>query len=135
MGEANKDNEKDNEQKNAATDAWSRNWIVPVLLLMLRQWSSYGYELMERMSTFGLSTMNPGTFYRTLRQMEKDGMVSSTWDTSEAGPAKRRYSITEAGEAYLKFWAQSLDQYQKMMNTFFRLYTGQPIQPDKKDEQ
>ncbi len=135
MGEANKINEQDNEQKNAATDAWSRNWIVPVLLLMLRQWSSYGYELMERMSTFGLSTMNPGTFYRTLRQMEKDGMVSSTWDTSEAGPAKRRYSITEAGEAYLKFWAQSLDQYQKMMNTFFRLYTGQPIQPDKKDEQ
>ncbi len=135
MGEANKNNEQDNEQKNAATDAWSRNWIVPVLLLMLRQWSSYGYELMERMSTFGLSTMNPGTFYRTLRQMEKDGMVSSTWDTSEAGPAKRRYSITEAGEAYLKFWAQSLDQYQKMMNTFFRLYTGQPIQPDKKDEQ
>jgi PadR family transcriptional regulator, regulatory protein PadR len=135
MGEANKNNEKDNEHKNAATDAWSRNWIVPVLLLMLRQWSSYGYELMERMSTFGLSTMNPGTFYRTLRQMEKDGMVSSTWDTSAAGPAKRRYSITEAGEAYLKFWAQSLDQYQKMMNTFFRLYTGQPIQPDKKDEQ
>jgi PadR family transcriptional regulator, regulatory protein PadR len=135
MGEANTNNEKDNEHKNAATDAWSRNWIVPVLLLMLRQWSSYGYELMERMSTFGLSTMNPGTFYRTLRQMEKDGMVSSTWDTSEAGPAKRRYSITEAGEAYLKFWAQSLDQYQKMMNTFFRLYTGQPIQPDKKDEQ
>lgn len=135
MGEVNKNNEQDNEQKNAATDAWSRNWIVPVLLLMLRQWSSYGYELMERMSTFGLSTMNPGTFYRTLRQMEKDGMVSSTWDTSEAGPAKRRYSITEAGEAYLKFWAQSLDQYQKMMNTFFRLYTGQPIQPDKKDEQ
>ena len=135
MGEANKNNEQDNEHKNAATDAWSRNWIVPVLLLMLRQWSSYGYELMERMSTFGLSTMNPGTFYRTLRQMEKDGMVSSTWDTSEAGPAKRRYSITEAGEAYLKFWAQSLDQYQKMMNTFFRLYTGQPIQPDKKDEQ
>jgi len=79
--------------------------------------------------------MNPGTFYRTLRQMEKDGMVSSTWDTSEAGPAKRIYSITTAGEAYLKFWAQSLDQYQKMMNTFFRLYTGQPKQPDKKDEQ
>ncbi len=131
MAEENKDKE---EQYNPATEAWSRNWLVPVLLLMLREWSSYGYELMEKMSAFGLSAMNPGSFYRTLRQMEKDGMVHSTWDTSEAGPAKRRYAITEAGEAYLKFWAQSLDQYQKMMNMFFRLYTGQPIQPDKKDE-
>ncbi|GAC1617280.1 MAG: hypothetical protein NVS4B7_09620 [Ktedonobacteraceae bacterium] len=117
---------KEKEIQNTTTAAWSKNWLVPVLLLMLREWSSYGYELMEKMAAFGLSTMNAGTFYRTLRQMEKDGMVSSSWDTSEGGPARRVYSITEAGEAYLKFWAESLDQYQNMMNTFFRLYTGQP---------
>jgi len=95
---------------------------------MLRGWNSYGYELMEKMSTFGLNAMNPGTFYRTLRQMEKDGVVSSNWDTSEAGPARRVYSITDAGEAYLKLWTESLNQYQKMMNTFFGLYTGQSTQ-------
>ena len=122
---------RDDESQNAATDAWSKNWIVPVLLLMLREWSSYGYELMEKMATFGLHAMNPGTFYRTLRQMEKDGMVSSCWDTSEGGPARRMYSITEAGEAYLKYWADSLNQYQKMMDTFFRLYTGRSRQEDK----
>jgi len=94
---------------------------------MLREWSSYGYELMEKLATFGFSTMNAGTFYRTLRQMERDGMVSSNWDTSEGGPARRVYSITQAGEEYLKFWVQSLDQYQKMMDTFFRLYTGQSV--------
>ena len=103
-------------------DAWSRSWCVPVILLMLRQWNSYGYELMEKLTTFGLQAMNPGTFYRTLRQMEKNGMVNSTWDTSATGPARRIYSITEVGEAYLKLWAESLDQYQKMMNTFFELY-------------
>ncbi len=125
---------RDNETQNAATDAWSKNWLVPVLLLMLREWSSYGYELMERMATFGLNAMNAGTFYRTLRQMEKEGMVSSCWDTSEGGPARRMYSITEAGEAYLKYWADSLDQYQKMMDTFFRLYTGRSRQEDKKEQ-
>jgi len=102
---------------------------------MLRQWSSYGYELMEKMAAFGLNAMNAGTFYRTLRQMEKDGMVSSSWNTSEAGPARRMYSITAAGEAYLKFWAESLDQYQKMMDNFFQLYTGQSTQEKKGDEQ
>lgn len=126
---------KDNGPRNTATEAWSKNWIVPVLLLMLRELNSYGYELMEKMATFGLGTMNAGTFYRTLRQMEKDGMVSSSWDTSEGGPARRVYSITDAGEAYLSFWAQSLDHYQKMMETFFRLYTGQPFQKKQQPEQ
>ena len=128
------DGNRDNGRNNAANEAWSKNWLVPVLLLMLREWSSYGYELMEKMSTFGLAAMNPGTFYRTLRQMEKDGMVSSSWDTSEGGPARRVYSITEAGEAYLKYWAESLDQYQRMMDTFFRLYTGRPRSKERKDE-
>lgn len=117
-----------NKPNNTTTDAWSKNWHVPVILLMLREWNSYGYELMEKMSEFGLNTMNPGTFYRTLRQMEKDGIVSSSWDTSETGPARRVYSITQAGETYLQFWAESLDQYQKMMNAFFRLYTGETSQ-------
>ena len=117
---------RDKELHKATTEAWSKNWLVPVVLLMLREWSSYGYELMEKMATFGLNTMNAGTFYRTLRQMEKDGMVQSNWETSEGGPARRMYSITEAGEAYLKLWADSLDQYQRMMNTFFQLYTGRP---------
>jgi len=130
MTEGNRDNGK----YNAANEAWSKNWLVPILLLMLRQWSSYGYELMEKMSTFGLVAMNPGTFYRTLRQMEKDGMVSSSWDTSEGGPARRMYAITDAGEAYLNYWAESLNQYQRMMDTFFRLYTGQPTPREKKDQ-
>jgi PadR family transcriptional regulator PadR len=122
---------RENESQTGATESWSKNWLVPILLLMLREWSSYGYELMERVATFGLSAMNPGTFYRTLRQMEKDGMVRSSWDTSETGPARRMYSITEAGETYLKYWADSLNQYQKMMDTFFRLYTGRPSQKDQ----
>jgi poly-beta-hydroxybutyrate-responsive repressor len=128
------ENEENKEPLNAETEAWSKNWLVPVLLLMLREWSSYGYELMEKMAAFGLTTMNAGTFYRTLRQMEKNGMVSSNWDTSEGGPARRVYSITEAGENYLKFWASSLAHYQKMMNMFFQLYKVQPSEEDKQEE-
>ena len=52
-----------------------RNWLVPVVLLSIREWNTYGYELMERASAFGFEAMNPGTLYRTLRQMEKNGIV------------------------------------------------------------
>jgi PadR family transcriptional regulator PadR len=125
---------RDEEPLAGANEAWSKNWVVPVILLMLREWNSYGYELMEKLAKFGLGAVNPGTFYRTLRQMEKDGIVSSSWDTSEGGPARRVYSITEAGEAYLSFWANSLDQYQKMMNMFFQMYTGRPSEPKQTEK-
>jgi PadR family transcriptional regulator PadR len=104
-----------------------RNWLVPVILLSLRECTSYGYKLMEQAAVFGFEAMNPGTLYRTLRHMEKDGLCESEWDTSSGGgPARRVYSITDAGEAYLGFWAKSLEQYQRNMNAFFQLYSGRP---------
>ncbi|AHY45884.1 poly-beta-hydroxybutyrate-responsive repressor [Rubrobacter radiotolerans] len=115
-------------------EARPRNWLVPVILLSLREWNSYGYELMERSARFGFEAMNPGTLYRTLRQMEKDGIVESSWETSKGGPARRMYSITDAGKAYLDFWAKSLEQYQRTMDTFFRMYTGQPLPREEKED-
>lgn len=112
-----------------------RNWLVPVILVTLKQWNSYGYKLMEQAAVLGFGALNPGTMYRTLRHMEKDGLCESKWDTTNGGgPARRVYSITDAGEAYLDFWAESLNQYQKTMDTFFRLYTGQPLRNDKQQE-
>jgi PadR family transcriptional regulator, regulatory protein PadR len=102
------------------------NWLAPAVLLLVRDVSSYGYDLMKALTKFGFALMNPGPLYRMLRQMEKDGLVKSSWDTSGQGPARRVYSITEAGEAYLKLWAGSLGQYRRMMDQFFRLYTRQP---------
>jgi PadR family transcriptional regulator, regulatory protein PadR len=115
------------EERERGVEVRSRNWLVPVVLLALREWNSYGYELMERASAFGFEAMNPGTLYRTLRQMEKEGIVKSTWETSKGGPARRMYSITEAGEAYLDFWAAALEQYRRNIDAFFRLYTGRPL--------
>ena len=106
------------------TDTRPKNWLVPVTLVLLRQWSSYGYELMERTVELGFETINPGTVYRTLRKMEKDGLCESEWETtsSSGGPARRMYSITDAGGAYLELWARSMEQYQQTMDDFFRAY-------------
>ncbi len=108
-----------------------KNWLVPVILLSLREWNSYGYRLMEQAAALGFGAMNPGTLYRTLRSMEKDGLCESKWNTNRAGPARRVYSITDAGEAYLDFWAKALEEYQRNMDTFFRLYTGTPARRDR----
>jgi PadR family transcriptional regulator len=119
-------------EKKRGVEVRPRNWLVPVILVTLRELNSYGYDLMERAAAFGFEAMNPGTLYRTLRQMEENGVVKSKWETSRGGPARRVYSITEAGEAYLEFWAEALEQYRRNMDTFFRLYTGRSLQAEKK---
>ena len=111
-----------------------RSWLEPVVLASLRARSSYGYEMMEHLTEFGFETTNPGTIYRTLRRMEKNGQVESRWETSEGGPARRRYTITDAGEADLVLWVEALKQCQRSMDTFSNLYTGRPPRPDKENE-
>jgi PadR family transcriptional regulator PadR len=100
-----------------------RNWLQPFLLLSIQQWQSHGYELMQRLSVFGFEAMDPGSVYRTLRQLERDGLVSSDWDTNSShGPARRVYSLTESGETYLQTWASALRGYQSMLDSFFKSY-------------
>lgn len=101
-----------------------KNFLVPFLLLCLKDWSLHGYKLIQMLIDMGFSSIDQGNVYRTLRKLEKDHLISSTWDTSEGGPAKRIYSLTEYGEKYLKTSAYSFEQYQNMLGTFFRLYTS-----------
>jgi PadR family transcriptional regulator PadR len=78
---------------------------------------------MERIARFGFEAINPGTLYRALRHMEKEGLCESSWQTSkECGPACRVYSVTEAGEAYLEVWAMGCEKYQKVLNSFYLAY-------------
>jgi PadR family transcriptional regulator, regulatory protein PadR len=94
-----------------------------VALVTLREKSSHGYELMERIAGFGFETINPGTLYRALRKMEKEGLCASEWEASNgSGPACRVYSVTDAGEAYLGLWAKGCEKYQKFLDAFYLAY-------------
>lgn len=110
---------------NSSSAIRPTTWLAPVILLTLRESTSYGYKLMEQTAAFGFGAMNAGTLYRTLRHMESDGLCESEWDTTnEEGPVRRVYSITDAGEAYLDFWVEALKQYQLTLDAFFGLYMG-----------
>jgi PadR family transcriptional regulator, regulatory protein PadR len=111
--------------ENHTIDVRPKNWLTPVALLTLREKSSYGYELMNRIAQFGFETINPGTLYRSLRHMEKEGLCESEWETSNgAGPACRMYSVTDAGEAYLASWAEECEEYQRVLDSFYIAYAG-----------
>ena len=98
-----------------------------MVLVLLQDENSYGYELMKRIEEeFGFEQINPGSVYRTLRQMEKEGLCSSEWDVQadeKGSPRPRRmYAITDVGEAYLEAWAEACEKYHRVMDQFARVY-------------
>ena len=100
-----------------------------MVLVLLQDENSYGYELMERIEEeFGFEQINPGSVYRTLRQMEKEGLCSSEWDVKdeEGRPPRRMYAVTDEGEAYLKSWAEACEKYHRLIDQFARVYGRRP---------
>ena len=89
--------------------------LTTTLLAFLRNWNAYGYQLAQQLADAGLPAFDSGTVYRTLRSLEKTGLVSSFWDTSESGPARRMYSLTKAGELFLSSWIDVLGRYQSVL--------------------
>ncbi len=100
--------------------------LLPALLLLLEERSSHGYELIERMKSFGVATRDPSVIYRNLNQLEEWGLVSSSWDTTAAGPGppRRVYSISEEGRRTLHSWAEDIRQQKGHMERFLEAYRG-----------
>ena len=99
-----------------------KNFITPWVLLVLKQWSLHGYLILQQLERMGFAGIDHATLYRELRRLERDGFVASQWETGESGPARRVYSITDAGEEMLRGWTDVVSGYQRMINGFFDLY-------------
>jgi PadR family transcriptional regulator, regulatory protein PadR len=99
-----------------------KNFLASWLLLLLRNWNAHGYQLIQTMTAMGLGLVDPATVYRTLRQLESEGFITSAWDPKASGPARRVYTLTDAGNEYLSVWARQLEQYQAVLNRFFDIY-------------
>jgi poly-beta-hydroxybutyrate-responsive repressor len=102
-----------------------RGFVQPWLLLLLLQKPSHGYELMERLGQDEeIPDADPGLLYRTLRQLEEDGLVRSTWDTEGKGPARRLYEVTPEGVDYLHAWAVNVRRTRERLDRFLVEYTN-----------
>ena len=99
-------------------------FLEPCLLLLFHCKEGHGYELLEGLRPFGFGE-NPAelsTIYRVLRDLEERGLAVSQWDTTNAGPARRQYRITRAGEQYLQWWVDGLRETDRCLHAFLDAY-------------
>ncbi len=82
----------------SAHDTQLLRGVLPLLILtLLDEHESYGYELVERLRELGLSGLATGVVYPVLGRFERDGLVTSRLTPSPSGPARRYYAITQRG--------------------------------------
>ncbi len=99
-----------------------RDFLAPFVLLAVSLQRSHGYVIEDYLRALGVFGITMSTLYRTLRQMEKDGYLQSTWEPGPTGPARRVYTITDAGQAWLSSSAAMLNAYRATIDRFFGLY-------------
>ena len=117
----------DDDGPGAAASA-RRDMLVPYVLLAVSLEHGHGYLIEAYLRGLGFFGLETSTLYRTLRQLEKDGLLISAWEPGPAGPARRIYALTDAGRAWLDRWANALEGYRAMIDRFFGLYAtlGKP---------
>ena len=76
----------------------------PIMLSILSGGESYGYALIQRIHDLSGGTLEwaDGTLYPVLHRMEDEGLIASTWRTSEAGRRRKYYRITTLGRQALE---------------------------------
>jgi poly-beta-hydroxybutyrate-responsive repressor len=122
--EANTQESPDTPAQHAAP--WSpRDILIPYVLLAVSLQRAHGYLIEEYLRSVGFFSLEMSTLYRTLRQLEKDGLLQSSWEPGPTGPARRVYSLTDVGRTWLDQWAGTLDTYRRMLDQFFGLYGQQ----------
>ena len=106
-------------RERPAKGSLSGDWLVPLLLVSLRDAPARGYELRRSILGLGLRRVRESTLYRALRRMEEEGLLDSGPPGAE--PRLRRYAITGSGEAYLDCMAGALEQYRDEIDAFLRV--------------
>ncbi|NLF04015.1 MAG: PadR family transcriptional regulator [Actinomycetales bacterium] len=87
----------------AARDPQMLKGILPVLVIaLLTEQESYGYELVVRLQEAGLEDIAAGTVYPVLTRLEREGHISSRLVASPSGPARKYYLPTPAGTEHLE---------------------------------
>jgi PadR family transcriptional regulator PadR len=96
-------------EKRLSLTELRRGVLEYCVLAVVRQRETYAFEIVRLLAGAGGLVTSEGTIYPLLSRLRRNGLVTTTWRESDAGPPRRYYEITEAGrrslDAFLTEWA------------------------------
>src|SRR5580692_12350859 len=101
------------------------------VLALLRDGQRYGFELVRTLSETDGLLISEGTIYPLLSRLRRDELVSTSWQESEAGPPRRYYQLTDAGQRAL---ADFSEEWARFRDAVDALVTPQRHKGEQGDE-
>ena len=89
-------------------------------MMLLAGGSAHGYAITGQLEELGVTggAVDVGQVYRTLRDLEESGQVTSSWSNDRVGPQRREYALTEAGYRALDEWAAVMKERARLIAEF-----------------
>src|SRR6266545_4673126 len=81
----------------------------------------HGYGLARRIEQMarGILSLNQGTIYPALLRLEQQGLIRSTWGTSDNNRRAKFYEITRTGDKHLaaeaKHWTRMVSMVNRLL--------------------
>ncbi len=94
---------------------------IKYAILGFLSWRSFsGYDLKKMFGTASFLhwSGNNNQIYRTLLQLQQDGLVTSEVEHRERGPSRKTYTITDEGRSALHTWLCESPELPDIRNTF-----------------
>lgn len=97
----------------------SRGDIPALILAVLADGPSHGYAIARRIEeeTGNVLQLREGSLYPALRTLEGQGLLESAWETQDSGPARKVYTLTDAGRTELAKRTEEWKSYAAAMDT------------------
>lgn len=99
-------------------------WMEPFVLVLLAGGRVHGYAMTAQLEEMGITqgSVDIGQVYRTLRDLEESGHVTSSWSAEPVGPQRREYELTDAGYAAIDAWAAVMKERARLIGEFNARY-------------
>ena len=89
------------------------------VIALLRERPRYGFDIVRELSEADGLLTSEGTIYPLLSRLRKEGLVTTTWEESDAGPPRRYYALTGDGRTaltrFVEDWARFRDSVDRVL--------------------
>ncbi|MDO5375424.1 MAG: PadR family transcriptional regulator [Staphylococcus rostri] len=89
-----------------------------IVLLIIKREPQYGYSLVQNISRH--MSIAEGTVYPILRRLVKEGFLSTYYQPSNEGPARKYYQMTDAGIERLAELRQQWESFADIVSVFIK---------------
>lgn len=97
-----------------------RGVLEGCILAVIKEESTYGYELSVKLQQYGLNDISEGSIYPILLRLQREKLIEGTFKKSGLGPKRKYYHLTEKGQNALNHFKEHWEAIKKPVDLMMK---------------